>query len=193
MPASRPKRLRWMLTIWCEPLPSFIRHMDSLHVCHLQKEITKAGKIHWQAFAQFLEPQTVPAVKAFFDKHGLKNRVRVGGKDITEVYKTPVKGLRYVHGYGPLALSKLLESDMRYIITPDRILQMPVTEDRLDEWRKLSFRTRAIGLERKNQEMNNEVLRQMLKKTEKSPFFIKNIDTRQMITESLKNFEEELS
>lgn len=189
---SRPKRLRWMLTIWCDPLPGFIKDMDSLHICHLQKEITMAGKIHWQAFCQFLEPQTVPAVKGFFDMHGLKDRVRVGGKNINEVYKTPVKGLRYVHGYGPLALSKLLDPDMRYIITPGRILQNAVTEDHLDEWSKLSARTRAVGQQRENQLLQNDMLREMLKRKNKnSPFFVENIDTRQRIKERLKEFEAE--
>jgi len=177
-----------MLTLWCVPLPECIAELDDLIVCNLQKEITTNGKIHWQAFVQFSEEKTVAALKWFFDHHGLKDRVHIGGKDITETHKSAVKGLRYVTGYGPLALSKLLDPQMRYIIKPNEIIQNEVPIDRLDDWSRLSANTRYIAQMVENQRVAIRILRLGMSKSEDSIFHIRATEN---IKKRIENWEAE--
>lgn len=141
------KRIKWMMTIWGEEFPEFLKELPELNIGHMQLEVTTAqNKLHWQTFVQFKKPVTKSAVFEFIrTKHG--RDVHVGRKkhedDDTDENWTAHRGINYVWGYGPLALSKLCKSQQRYIIRPNEIIHTPVDEDHMKSWYGLSSTTRA--------------------------------------------------
>lgn len=152
----KEKRKNWMLTIWSINIPRFIQELDGLIIAYTQKEITTEGcRIHWQTFCEFKGQVTKATLKAFFDKH--KTKCHIGQKKDMPEIKTKLQGLQYVSGYGPLALSKLVCTCCRFIITPEEVLQKKVEDEYLEKWKKLSEMNRLRYQLRKNAEDSQKI------------------------------------
>lgn len=141
------KRKNWMLTIWGNEFPDCIKNLDNLIIAHVQKEITQTGKIHWQAFCQFNCQITKASLKNHFDKNGRCAHLGSDDKNI----KTALQGVQYVWGYGPLALSKCIEASERYIIKPNEIIQTPVDDEHMEQWKTLTEPLKTALIWKKNE------------------------------------------
>jgi len=148
------KRKNWMLTIWGNEFPDCIKNLENLKIAHTQKEITKNGKVHWQAFCQFNCQVTKASLKDQFDKKG---RCAHLGSDDHNI-KTALQGVQYVWGNGPLALKKCLDSNERYIIKPNEIIQTPVSDEHIETWRILSDETRTAMIWAENEKYYNRIV-----------------------------------
>jgi len=149
------KRKNWMMTVWGNEFPECIKDLENLIIAHTQKEITKNGKVHWQVFCQFNSQVTMASLRDYFLKKGYA--AHIGSQKDKEI-KTALQGVQYVHGYGPLALSKCLEANERYIIKPNEIIQTPINEEHLIEWGKYRDALILPLLEKQNEYLAKRIL-----------------------------------
>lgn len=130
------KRKNWMLTIWGKEFPKDLIRLENLDIARLQLEKTKNGIDHWQAFCQFNCQVTLASLREFFKS--IDRQAHIGQKKGQAEIKTAMQGIQYVSGYGPLALSKLVDPQQRYIIRNNEILQTPVDDDHMEIYNRLS-------------------------------------------------------
>lgn len=149
------KRKNWMITVWGIEIPRFLAKLEAVDKIYLQQEETTNKIIHWQVFAQFKFQVTKAYLIDFFKQHN--RQAHIGQKKGMPEPKTVKQGIQYVSGYGPLALKKCVDPNLRFTISNGVFSVVPFDESKRTLWEKIRGHTLIEDLQEVNRSLSQQI------------------------------------